>query len=160
MRAHLSTDEKSLSGAENIDPWKIFTPKIFTPEKYSTLKNIHHWKIFNPGRLNDWTHKHVILWWYILVIFCSTAPPLPSLSAGDDVVYEQSLSYYQLKQSTLGKGAGEVPPQSYISTTQLHWKSLQINPLVLKSKLWLYQSFTNFIWLRGFGSVIQRSAWK
>ena len=48
-------------------------------------------------------------------------PPLPSLSAGDDVVYEQSLSYYQLKQSTLGKGAGEVPPQSYISRNQLRW---------------------------------------
>ena len=92
---------------ENIHPWKIFTP-----EKYSPLKNSHHWKIFTPGRLNDWAHKHWMLGWYILVIFCST-PPLPPViichhsssfglpppsPSGDDVICEQPLT----RKSSLG----------------------------------------------------------
>ena len=93
------TPEKD-SPLKDIHPWKIFTP-----EKYSPLKNSHHWKIFTPGRLNDWAHKHWMLGWYILVIFCST-PPLPPViichhsssfglpppsPSGDDVICEQSL---------------------------------------------------------------------
>ena len=66
INVYSTTTPEKYSSLKNIHPWKIFTP-----EKYSPLKNSHHWKIFTPGRLNDWAHKHWMLGWYILVIFCS-----------------------------------------------------------------------------------------
>ena len=40
------------SSLGNIHIRKIFTLKIFTPEKYSPLKKIHSWKIFNPENIH------------------------------------------------------------------------------------------------------------
>ena len=46
---HIFTPEK-YSTLKNIPPWQIFTLEIFTPKRYSYLKNIHSWKIFTPQK--------------------------------------------------------------------------------------------------------------